>query len=196
MTRAVDTEDQRAHRERVGLERREHADRRYARGAERGQEGALGGDFDMGPRIVERGERGFELGRAGNRPARRAPRYRARPGRRTGRSRARRAGRARRRRPAASRLSRSSRSSPAIARMIASKSPAARRARRVSTLPRSATISRSGRRRSASKRRRIDDVPSRAPRGSEASEPALRASSASRGSARSGTAAIRKPEVS
>ena len=190
------TEDQRAHAERDGLEasRTRRSARRTTRRARPGRRARR--------RLRDgRSDRRARRPRPRVRPSRQAagsppPRYRARLGRRTGRSR-RTSSTASATPPAAASPSPcSSRVSPAIARMIASKSPAARRARRVSTLPRSATTSRSGRRRSASKRRRTDDVPRRAPRVSAAIEAAARASSASRGSARSGTAAIRKPEAS
>ena len=93
-----------------------------------------------------------------------------------------------------------SRFSPAIASMIASKSPFASRLSRVSTLPRNGSIRKSGRWRNNSNCRRADDVPTRAPCPSAchgSSAPALRQSrrasaDASRGSSRAGTAAILK----
>ena len=154
---------------------RERAHGRDARGAERGQKGALGGGFQARAPILERGERGLHFIGAADRPAgERLDTERA-----LAATRDEVAGVERDGRDAAVggvALSRSSRISPAIARMIASKSPAARRASRVSTLPRSATTSRSGRRRSASKRRRADEVPSRAPfaRASSESPPVAR----------------------
>ena len=86
-----------------------------------------------------------------------------------------------------------SRFMPASARIVASTSPASSLRSRVSTLPRSGTTRRSPRARLAIACRRSEAVPSVAPCGSSASEPALRLMNTSRGSSRSRQAASINP---
>ena len=89
------------------------------------------------------------------------------------------------------RSARPRRVSPATARTRASESPRSSFARRVSTLPWSGCISRSGRRARRNATRRGLSVPTRAPIGSVASVvPRSRQTRASRGSSRGGYAAI------
>ncbi len=98
--------------------------------------------------------------------------------------------------------SRPSRISPAIASTTASRSAGSSwparwwpgtRPSRVGTFPRRSTTSRSGRAASSWAARRGDPVPTRAPGGSVSRVRPSRAHSASRGSARSGTATRRRP---
>src|SRR5450759_2083969 len=82
---------------------------------------------------------------------------------------------------------------PAAARMTASSSPFSALRMRVSRLPRTSTISRSGRMASTCARRRRLDVPSLAPAGSESRSYPAPDTMASRGSTRSGFAAMTRP---
>ena len=85
------------------------------------------------------------------------------------------------------------RSRPAQASTMASKSPASSLARRVLTLPRRSPMTRSGRCARSSACRRSDEVPTRAPKGSSSKPAKLLDTKASKGSARSSTAARAKP---
>ena len=88
---------------------------------------------------------------------------------------------------------RPSRFRPETASRMASKSPSAARRRRVSTLPRSISTFRSGRRARAWAWRRRLAVPSRAPVGRSSNRSKSRLMKASRGSSRSGMAAMTRP---
>ena len=123
------------------------ADRRVAGGVERAHERALG---RQARERVAVGERAAALGRRRSSAGARLEREAALPGRGhhvLGVERA------------CPRRSRPSRSRPACASTIASKSPSASRRRRVSTLPRSSRTSRSGRSASSAARRRRLAVP-------------------------------------
>ena len=151
------------------------ADRRPAAAAGPVEQRALRLDGDARRRIVEQPD-----GRDRPRRRRRAPGGRASPGRaRTGPASA--------GRMSSMRSARPRRVRPATARTSASLSPRSSLARRVSTLPWSGWMPRSGRTARRNATRRGLSVPTRAPVGSVASVvPRTRQTSASRGSSRGG----------